>query len=423
MKKKFFASALVMGLLSACSNDDAVPSGAGSGSTDNGLMPIELNMKTPVSIVTRGMGTVGGMVDDAANNIWRGETLYFNMYMKKNKDGKDVLEVSTWPNVNESGVRKDVANFDNEPIRITSAKDAEDPTVAKVQWPDSKYYAPDASRHDFFAYRIDDATVDLDAQNRPVISNEVGASGEILLQKSVNFEIDGSQDLMVGQADPQASPDAYSAKSARAGLIPQIKMEHLLTRFTFEVKAGDESADGLEVKKIAVVSKSKGRMIVAWHPNSNPGTAGKIVWDENIEPVEMVLKQRPSAGGNPQYPTELEDMTPVTLAWDADKDANGQVVIPVGEALMVAPYSEEYKVHVTTSQPLDGGRTNTFVSEGTISIVERTSDFEQPTKAAALPGTSYKVTVKLYGLSKIELETKLTGWVSGENIEVDTATD
>ena len=91
MKKKFFASALVMGLLSACSNDDAVPSGAGSGSTDNGLMPIELNMKTPVSIVTRGMGTVGGMADDAANNIWRGETLYFNMYMKKNKDGKDVF--------------------------------------------------------------------------------------------------------------------------------------------------------------------------------------------------------------------------------------------------------------------------------------------------------------------------------------------
>lgn len=417
MKKMFFASALAVGLLAACSNEDVVTSVPDGGTAEAGLVPVELAMKAPVSIVTRGMGTVGGLVSDAENNIWRGETLYFNMYMKKTALGRDTLGTSYWVNVDEMGTEVPVYNFNNEPIAISSDELAEDPTVAVVKGTGAKYYPQDGTRHDFFAYRIDDSAVETDDLGRPVIHDEVDAEGVRILQKSVKFVIDGSQDLMVGQADPDLTEDAYSAKSARAGVVPQIKMEHLLTRFTFEVVAGDKTADGLQVQKVSVVSKNTGRMIMAWNPNQAPDMDGKIIWDADAEPVDLVLKQRPALeGGEPVYLQPLEDMAPVNLGWNPEPDAV-QEVVPVGEALMVAPMESEYLVHITTKQQIEDGTTNTYVSEGKIKI---TAD-GQP--SVARPGTSYKVTVKLYGLSKIELTTKLTGWASGEDINVDTATD
>ncbi len=415
MKKMFFASALVMGLLSACSSDDAVTQGSAGTTIPKGLVPIELAMKNPVSIVTRGMGTVGGLATDVDNNLWRGEELYFNMYMKKDTEGNDVLVTTTWKNKNDLGDELDVANFDNEPINVFSSSESEDNTIANVSWTTPKYYPMEAgSRHDFFAYRIDDAASELGEDGKPVINDEMSVEGETLLQKSVNFVIDGSQDLMVGQANPNQTEDSYSAKSARAGVVPQINMEHLLTRFTFEVVAGDDTADGLEVREISVTSKTTGRMIMAWNPNQAPDTDGKLIWDEEVPEADLVLKQRPvSEDSLPKYNVALETMTPETLEWN-DEPGAMQTTIPMGEALMVAPLQSEYTVNITTAQQVDGGETNIYVNKGKIRIMT------EGTPSVAYPGTSYKVTVKLYGLSKIELTTKLTGWTIGEDIEVDT---
>lgn len=416
MKKLFYVSAMAVVLLSACSNDTELGTSGDNGGNETGLVPVELSMRAPISVVTRGIGTVGDLSENAALNIWRGETLYFNMFVKT-KDKEDALEVSKWLKVDESGVEEPIANFDNEPLTVTSSLDASDPTIADVSWTGPKYYPQDGNRHAFFAYHIDDAAIEKDENGKPVINDELNEAGETILQKSVKFVIDGSQDLMVGEADPNASPDAYSAKSARAGLIPRIDMKHLLTRFTFEVVAGDKTADGLEVREVSVVSKTTGRMIIGWNPNQAPDADKKLIWDETVEATDLVLKQRILTDeGDPGYGSALTDMTPVTLAWDAAL-GDKQVVTPVGEALMVAPGESEYKVRVKTAQALENGDVNIFVSEGTIRV---TAD---GVPATAMPGTSYKVTVKLYGLSKIELTTKLTGWALGEDINVDTATD
>lgn len=412
MKKYFFMSAIAATMLCACTNDsDEVMSVGASQNGENGLMPIELSVKTPVKIITRGTGTVGDLTANAENNVWRGETLYFNMFMKKNLAEESVLELSTWQKIEGESEPVDVVNFDNVPLSVTSDGISE---VANVVWADSKYYPQDKTRHDFFAYRIDDAATEL-VDGKPVLNDELDADGEVKLQKSVKFQINGTQDLMVGQADPAASETSYSANSARAGVKPRIDMKHLLSRFTFEVVAGDITADGLVVKKIEVVSKKSGKMIVAWNPEQAPGAAeNMIIWDESADNKDVfTLMQRPNVAGELQYNTQLEEMSPATLAWDATDGAT-QVTQTVGEALMVSPGQEKYDIFITTDQTLVGGEVNTTRYQSEINVASTNG-------GPAIAGTSYKVKVTLYGQSKIELTTSLTGWNSGTDIPVDTA--
>lgn len=411
MKKMFFVSALAVGLLAACSNDDVVSSAPEGNVPETGLMPVKLAMGQPMNIVTRGIGTVGDMASDAVHNVWHGETLYINMYMKTTAEGEATLVHSWWENaadISDIDDPEDILNYANEPVVMNPSAERGDSCFIESE---GKYYPNDASRHEFFAYHIDDAATNLDENEKPVINDEMGEGGLPVLRKSVDFTINGSQDLMVGQATNDVSEETYSQKSARDGIVPRITMQHLLTRFQFKVVAGDETADGLEVLQVSVVSRSTGRMLIAWHPDVAPAPGeSKIIWDEEVALDTLDLKQRPTdEEGQPQYLAPLEDMDPVTLTWNAEPDAE-QDSIPVGEALMVQPDQTEYTVRVITKQTMDDGKVNIYPAKGTIRI---------PT-GAARPGTSYMVTVALYGLQEIKISTVLTGWEKGDDIFVDT---
>ena len=291
MKKYLFLSAVAATMLCACSNDsDEVVSMNDNQNAENGLVPVELSVKAPVKIITRGTGTVGDLEANVDNNVWRGETLYFNMFEKKTDAGEDVLKWSEWELIEGDNNSSQVVNFDNIPLSVTSDGIS---NVANVEWVDSKYYPQDKSRHDFFAYRIDDAATNLNGEGKPELE-------EVDLKRYVSFTIDGTQDLMVGQADPEPEDVdyAYSAKSAREGIIPQIDMKHLLSRFTFAVKAGHSNANGLKVNKIEVVSKVSGKMLVAWHPTEAPATAEEMIsWDDSdTNTALLTLMQRPKDG-------------------------------------------------------------------------------------------------------------------------------
>lgn len=409
MKKYLFLSAVAATMLCACSNDsDEVVSMNDNQNAENGLVPVELSVKAPVKIITRGTGTVGDLEANVDNNVWRGETLYFNMFEKKTDAGEDVLKWSEWELIEGDNNSSQVVNFDNIPLSVTSDGIS---NVANVEWVDSKYYPQDKSRHDFFAYRIDDAATNLNGEGKPELE-------EVDLKRYVSFTIDGTQDLMVGQADPEPEDVdyAYSAKSAREGIIPQIDMKHLLSRFTFAVKAGHSNANGLKVNKIEVVSKVSGKMLVAWHPTEAPATAEEMIsWDDSdTNTALLTLMQRPKDGtGEYLYNTQLETMEDATLNWDAT-DGAVQVEQAVGEALMVSPGQEEYDVFITTTQEMRDGRLNTITTPSKINVASTNG-------GPAIAGTSYKVVITLYGQSEIQLTTSLTGWNSGVDIPVDTA--
>lgn len=389
----FLASALVMGLMSSCSNDVenvTAPS--------EKLQPIELAVGSPSVVITpstKGVGTVGDITNQVGN-VWNGENLYVIMMCKYDK-GDEVWNVSTWPwieNFEDNPVAVNVENFNN--LKVQAPNGSATGSIVLPMGEKPKYYPPTDTKHAFFAYHIDDAAANesYEPQAEPKLVDDNEAR-----TRSVYFKIDGSQDLMQGEAIPSKedpSSLAFSAKGAREGIDPIFEMKHLLTRFTFEVMGGQaDQARFLKVKKISVKSKYKGKMCVAYFDNP-----GNLITFED-ETTEMSLKERTGAN------QPMTDLTAQTLTEDYAR---------IGEALMVAPGEKEYEISIVTTQTVDGdGNTNTF---------EQTSKITIPESGVALAGSSYKIQIKLYGLSKIpEITANLTGWKDGGPIDVSPSDD
>ena len=148
-------------------------------------------------------------------NVWNGETLKIYMFDQGTLDlALDKTGDGTTP------------LFDNAEIIAGTGNDT---VIVETQ----KFY-PMQGNYDFFAYHVDDAAVGVD----------VVETADVF---TLPVTIDGSQDLMVAKAELTADQinilsaekanDYYSAFSARKGINPHFTFKHLLTRFTFEVKA------------------------------------------------------------------------------------------------------------------------------------------------------------------------------------------
>ena len=451
--KLFFASALLvgMGMMSSCSNDDVtVAPGTTPGAGNAELVPIELALGNPtVSVQKRGTGTVGDLATEEATNVWAGQDLYVLMMCQDDPEtvGTDEWGYSTWtyesanpetdPNVDQQPYTDDptatMVNFENEKLTAPASG-----VSGELTWTGAKYYPPTGT-HDFFAYHIDDAFEDADTPGtKPTVQDEVDQK-----QKYVEFIIDGTQDLMVGKAEWKKSTpddefatlyptldeatDLFTAKSARAGVVPNIVMQHLLTRFTFTVEGKGTGAEGLQVTKIEVKSKSTGKMYVAYDPTAVP--AELITFNEtdvDTDYATFTLMERQD------LEDELQPLEAVTIEKDAegtpgegDVNSDGYAPQRVGDAIMVAPGDADYSLMVyvqqifTDNDPGADDPVGVVANPLTINIPSATGGTVEE-KDVAQSGASYNVNIKLYGLEEIKLETTLTGWEDGGTIDIDT---
>ena len=462
MKKLFFATALVagMGMLASCSNDDVVAvNGGAPGIAENGLVPVELGISGPsVSVQKRGIGTVGD-IEGEDGNKWNGETLNLLMMERSVRNfagDADSIQwgFSKWTYTPDGKTSPDddvtVTNFANVAVKTPTGVASGALTWETETTP--KYY-PNSGTHDFFAYHIDGAATYYDGVSEMVRDSIVTPDANPSI-KYVWFKIDGSQDLMAGLAQNMVGeePDAqtnvgFSAQTARAGVKPNINMQHLLTRFTFTVQGADDTAEGITVEKITVKSKTTGKMIVAYDLGQGKQAPENLISFElplnntdntdgskEEEPVELVLQERAAAN------TTVSELTPEVIAGvDEDGDKTGYVFTPqpIGHALMVAPGEAEYEMSITLKQEFDVTNPDygpaADPSDGTDDPVGSTTLTrnivipsavvapDTPTEdTVAQPGSSYAVNVKVYGMAKIEVDATLQGWKDGGDIEVDT---
>ncbi|MBO5180756.1 MAG: fimbrillin family protein [Paraprevotella sp.] len=387
MRKSYlFAAILAMGALSSCSNDteNIAPESA----QNDGRQPIILGVGNPNAVtVTRGTGTVG---DIGEASKWNGEELNLLMLNK----GK--LEYAVDPDNSQQ-------LFANETM---IAPEGENGYMRLTDGAPVRFY-PAKGYFDFFAYHIDDAASPSDLDT----SGEDG-------KWTIPFTIDGSQDLMVGKAElteeqtamiasdeSLGENDYYCAKSSRHGIIPSMNFKHLLTRLTFTVIPGDEKASGedgvkeraVRVAEISVKSKTTGKMVVAY-----TGTVAEenlIEW--NNEQADVVLQERVGTDLS-----TLQAMQEVSLY---GVDATG---VRAGEALLVSP-EEEYTMHIVLHQmPKDTEE-------------DMVNTFNVPIKheGGFLAGVSYNVSIKLFGIQRIDVNAVLTPWEEGDPIPVTPEDD
>ena len=352
MKKYFiFAAIAAAGLLTSCSSsDDAISENPGNpGNLNADRIPIQVSVSSATSVsATRGTGTVGGLVDDV-DNIWNAQKINVFMFKKGTMDlalekdaaGDEIPGTELYKEselVTPAGTSSVASGEAVEYVTDASWEGSDDPYIKH------RYY-PSTGNYDFWAYHIDDAFNTVNDER--VAASGYGANST---KVTVPFTIDGSQDLMVAKAAPDATNDAaaiasldnddknadtkvdadagrehstryYSAFAARRGLQPNLVFQHLLTRLTFTVEGGNKEAcgwkdtdgndvleapdalvnapnpnyyGGIFIKSITIKSKTKGNIIAAYtsaETTVDPADAKTLIaWDDPTEATPLYLK-------------------------------------------------------------------------------------------------------------------------------------
>lgn len=414
MKKMFFFALAAAGMLTACSNEDTL---GGNGEQNVSEQQIRLGVASS-KVQTRGTGTVGGMTD--AENVWAGQTLWVYMLQKGS------MNLALYKAPAAGGVATpDVEVFNNKEFKAPNTADKTKSGLATTADGTIAYY-PVSGNYDFWGYRVDDA-----AGATPVVKtvDDTGAAVEadVATKRVVDITIDGSQDIMAGKAVPSTdevtklgnyADNFYSAYAARKGVQPNITFNHLLTRFTFEVRAGSKATAGLpaggntdavKVTGVSVDSKTTGTLTVAY-TGATKEAAELLTFTGDAS--ALTLKQRDAALADNNAP--LVALEPVSLTWTDDAATIGDV-IKVGEALLVAPGETEYPLTISLSQDVLEQLTGAKVTKP----LEQKATIKMDGVKAFEPGKSYKVTITVYGLQEIEVTATLVPWADGGSIDID----
>ena len=415
MKKMFFLALAAAGMLTACSNDDTL---GGNGEQNVSEQQIKLGVAS-TQVATRGTGTVGGLTE--TENVWAGQTLWVYMLQKGSMD----LAYYKSPAVGATAAAETEV-FNNKEFKAPNTADKTKSGLATTADGTIAYY-PVSGNYDFWGYRVDDAAVGGTPVVKTVDNEGAEVDANVATKRVVEIKIDGSQDIMAGKAVPSAkevtdlggyAENFYSAYAARKGVQPNITFNHLLTRFTFEVRAGSKATAGLpaggntdavKVTGVSVDSKTTGTLTVAY-TGATKESAELLTFTGDASP--LTLKQRSAtAVDNNEALVALE---PVSLTWTDDAAKIGDA-LKVGEALLVAPGETEYPLTIALSQDVlqKVGATNVTMP------LEQKATIKIDGKQKFEPGKSYKVTITVYGLEDIRVTATLVPWVDGGSIDID----
>lgn len=416
MKKMFFFALAAAGMLTACSNDDTL---GGNGDQNVSEQQIRLGVASS-KVQTRGTGTVGGMTD--AENKWAGQTLWVYMLQKGS------MELGYYKTPAEAaGAAVGTAVFDNKEFKAPNTAASTVSGLATTADGAIAYY-PVSGNYDFWGYRVDDAvtgTPDVKLMD----DTDTETTADLATKRVVAIKIDGSQDIMAGKATPSTAEvgklgdyadNFYSAYAARKGVQPNITFNHLLTRFTFEVRAGSKATAGegasgnteaVRVQGVSVESLTDGKLTVAYKGETKEA-ADLLTFTGDASP--LTLKQR--AAGAVDNNDPLVDLVEVPLTWPAVGEATVGDVIPVGEALLVAPGQTEYPLTIALAQKV---KKNVADTEKEDMALEQKATIKMDGVKVFEPGKSYKVTITVYGLEEIEVTATLVPWADGGSIDID----
>lgn len=383
--KKIFTFVAAATMLAACAKETPqVPANDFYAPAENGgQVAVLFNSNVTASVQTKAQGGV---------DAWNGKQ---NLYIYGFQRVKGGIDYSVVP-------------FINNVLAVSPVEGAADNVLAVIDKADNKpFYYVGNYTYDFYGYYVDDFDVE------PVAD----ASGV-----RVPLVLTGGEDIMLAKADPVADVAkarsngtftgdntwndqyAYSAYAARRGVQPSLVFKHQLVRFTFQITSGSEFEDDnrLTVTGLSVNARNVADLCVA-------GTATGLV---NIQPETAALELKSFVDG------AVTDLEEYVVPNASEVVADGSNVL--GESLMVIPNSapvvgESDKYSMVLSMVQDGKSIDYPVD---IKFSDVTGSVEGQTQFTA--GYSYRITIKVYGLEKVEVSAELEPWMPGGDVEIDT---
>lgn len=455
MKKSYLALGAIAIALSSCSNDaDLNPGQNPQIPGTEGYEPISLALSSATADVeqgarTRGGGTVGGVVTGTGATDWKGENLYILM----TSSDASCLEKTTENTTDGWGF---TSAMGQGPVlkeqfcggffaRATAVSEDTKWTINYKDYDTNEQYDdgaidrfyPQQGESQFFAYFVDDAFTQTSAEpfyyswTDNTCTAKTGVTTPTAYPKLVkgdfgdgtnnayyvDYTIDGTQDLLTG-----AAAGSFSAKTSRAGNVPNIVMNHMLSRLTFVGVVGSESSKKVTLNSITVKDvQTTGKMLVAYKSDVTPTLTQKMVWVEGTVD-DFVLMQ--SAGADPNVAagtvadgkTDLTALVPIHIGSITDVAVNK--TFKIGEAMFVAPKTDGadhvvYEFEVGLTYELRGA------DEPGGQVVENAVLPLKLKIAGGLEqGKSYRVILTIYGLESIKVTAQLVPWESGDDIYV-----
>ena len=387
--KKVFTICAAAAMVVACAKDAPVESTTSVvAPVENGeQMSVMFNSNVTASVQTKAQGGV-----DAWN---KGQTLYIYGFQRQASDINYYTAVPFINNVAASSPAEGVAGNAIDVLDVDG----------------KPFYYLSNYTYDFYGYYIDD-----------LIAQPVKKLDGIYL----NLNLTGGEDVMLAKADPatdvQKAKDAgvfkgedtwqdgyaYSAYAARRGVQPSLTFKHQLVRFTFQITSGTkfetvgDPEKNLYIKGLSMSARNAAELCVAGKNTGIKATSNDLA----------ELQLRSSVNG------ELVDMKVYEVpSVDATIEEGSNVI---GESLMVIPNDtpangavDSYSMSLVMEQ---AGKTITYPVDLKFSSVNGAPAGQTQFTA----GYSYRVTIKVYGLEKVELSAELEPWLPGGNIEINT---
>lgn len=396
MKKLYVYVALAaMGVMAACSkNDNVDPQGNGGNTVidDNSPVAVELGVKgidLDVNVSSKAQGSVDAW--DAS------QTLY--VYAIDRSDA----QFANTPLIDNISASSPATGAQNNVLNLVQPASA-------GKYAGEYFYFQGSTVYDFYGYYVDDAV-----EGTPTPSR---TDGTITLP----ITITGAQDIMLAKADPavdiEASTDpnkgqvtsetAYSAFAARRGIQPTLEFQHQLARFTFNIVPGSASGDLVTVTAIELQSNTTGTLQIA------PAVeAGQPTILSQATPAYLSLANETSGANN--LPYNVPEYT------GADQDP-----IKVGESLMVMPGQTSYNLRVSMTQDGNGDTdlpVNALETVIAATNVDTNDDGTVDGVATFEAGKTYEITIKVYGMERIEVSATLKAWEDGGSVVIDPDQD
>ncbi|MEG1839269.1 MAG: fimbrillin family protein, partial [Bacteroidaceae bacterium] len=335
--------------------------------------------------------TVGG--EDLATNLWAEQPLFIYSFDKTD------AELATPIITNEEAIAPKGAV--SGPITWKKAT--------------TQYFYEGTTTYDFYGYHIDDAVATVGGV--PAQDATTGAWG-------IDVKINGTQDLLLAKAEltkeqiailnPGAPATdntgrAYSAYSARKTIIPQMSFKHLLSRLTFSVYSGSQTAtDNITIESIKVKSLATGKVVFA----VKAGGTRELV--QGTDPVEdFILNSRAGSVMSPLASTTLG------IYDNMQADIFKQAETKVGESMMVMP-ATSYAMVVHMKQKISAPG----VDPAVFKEFDYPATIQSPNLGGVIAtkfdaGLTYNIKIGVRSLEEIKITAELTSWTPGGDVTVD----
>lgn len=267
----------------------------------------------------------------------------------------------------------------NAPATSTAAESENGATMAALTLDKTYFYNGTDDKYDFYGYYVDDAVT---GTPTPSATYELPVT------------ITGQQDILLAKALGSESgiTDAYSAKTARAEKHPNLKFEHQLAQFNFNVR--NCGTYDITLKGAALNAVNVGTLTVAGTSQGLVAGSAKVDLPvaETETPLVTVVK-------NDVY----------------DKETTGYNFTSVGSPVMVFPQSQYSVVLYLYQTGMDSNKVRKVTVP--VNIVNDGSLGE-----GALKGYAYDLNITVYSLEQITVTASLVAWKEGKSFEFDTET-